>query len=150
MTRLFAAAVRRGRLAASVVGGGAGRRAPASCSWRSTTTGRSSGSAHVLDLDGHWHLEQIAVDPAHGRRGVGAAAARGHPRRGSARRGGPRSDAAGTYADVPWNGPFYAQHGYVELDPLPTWLEPLCQTEQRMDMEQRGRRVAMLCDLTAR
>ena len=27
------------------------------------------GFTHVLDLDGHWHLEQIAVDPAHGRRG---------------------------------------------------------------------------------
>ncbi len=31
------------------------------------------GFTHVLDLDGHWHLEQIAVDPAHGRRGIGAA-----------------------------------------------------------------------------
>ena len=30
------------------------------------------GFTHVLDLDGHWHLEQIAVDPAHGRRGIGS------------------------------------------------------------------------------
>ena len=35
------------------------------------------GFTHVLDLDGHWHLEQIAVDPAHGRPAGRGRAARG-------------------------------------------------------------------------
>lgn len=30
------------------------------------------GFAHVLDLSGRWHLGQIVVDPAHGRRGLGS------------------------------------------------------------------------------
>jgi ribosomal protein S18 acetylase RimI-like enzyme len=36
------------------------------------------GFAHVLDLDGHLHLEQLAVDPVHGRRGVGSALLEGY------------------------------------------------------------------------
>lgn len=31
------------------------------------------GFAHVLLLSGHWHLEQLVVSPAHGRRGLGSA-----------------------------------------------------------------------------
>ena len=106
------------------------------------------GFSHVLELDGHWHLEQIAVDPTHGRRGIGSQLLEATHDELAQR--GVSEVTLRTYADVPWNGPCYAQHGYVELDPLPTWIEPLCQTEQRMDMERHGRRVAMVCDLTAR
>ena len=55
-----------------------------------------------------------------------------------------------TYADVPWNAPFYVRHGYVELDPLPARLEPIRETEQRMGMGRHGRRITMVRDLTAR
>ena len=55
-----------------------------------------------------------------------------------------------TYADVPWNGPFYARHGYVELDPLPPRLVPMRETEERMGMGRYGRRVAMVRDLGVR
>jgi len=53
-----------------------------------------------------------------------------------------------TYADVPWNAPFYAKHGYVELDPLPAHLRPLADTEERMGLPRHGRRVAMVRDLS--
>ncbi len=61
---------------------------------------------------------------------------------------GAREVTLRTYADVPWNAPFCARHGYVELDPLPAWLEPMRQTELRMGMERHGRRIAMVRDLS--
>lgn len=100
------------------------------------------GFAHVLDLDGHWHLEQIAVDPRHGRRGVGATLLDAVHTEVS-RRGGAQVTLM-TYADVPWNAPFYARHGYVELDLLPEHLLPLRENEQRFDLARHGRRVAMV------
>ena len=65
------------------------------------------GFSHVLDLDGHWHLEQIAVDPTHGRRGIGSQLLEATHAELVAR--GASEVTLRTYADVPWNGPFYAQ-----------------------------------------
>ncbi len=67
------------------------------------------GFTHVLDLDGHWHLEQIAVDPAHGRRGIGSQLLEATHAELVAL--GAREVTLRTYADVPWNGPFYASTG---------------------------------------
>jgi GNAT superfamily N-acetyltransferase len=104
------------------------------------------GFSHVLDLDGHWHLEQIAVDPAHGRRGIGSALL--EATHAELFRCGASEVTLRTYADVPWNAPFYAQHGYVELDPLPAHLRPLADTEEQMGLPRHGRRVAMVRDLS--
>ena len=49
-----------------------------------------------------------------------------------------------TYADVPWNAPWYARHGYAVLDPAPEHLQPFREAEQRLGMERHGRRVAMV------
>ena len=104
------------------------------------------GFSHVLDLDGHWHLEQIAVDPAHGRQGIGAALL--EATHDAVRQHGGREVTLTTYADVPWNAPFYARHGYVELDPVPEHLAQIWAGEARFGLAQHGRRVAMLRDLT--
>jgi len=104
------------------------------------------GFTHALDLAGHWHLEQIAVHPQHGRRGIGAALLEAMPDALAAR--GARQVTLRTFADVPWNAPFYARHGYVVLDPLPDHLHPLAETEERMGVTSLGRRVAMVRDLT--
>ncbi|HSO64961.1 MAG TPA: GNAT family N-acetyltransferase [Ornithinibacter sp.] len=101
-----------------------------------------AGFAHVLDLGGHWHLEQIAVDPTHGRRGIGAALLAGVHEE-VARRGG-REVTLTTYADVPWNGPWYAAHGYAVLERLPDRLRPFADAEERLGMQRHGRRVAMV------
>jgi GNAT superfamily N-acetyltransferase len=101
-----------------------------------------TGFAHVLELAGRWHLEQIAVDPPRSRQGAGAALlAAVHEE--VARRGGHEITLM-TYADVPWNGPWYARHGYAVLDPLPDHLLPLRATEERFGMARHGRRVAMV------
>ncbi len=64
-------------------------------------------------LDGNAHIEQVSVLPANMRTGVGraliehlAAWALGH---------GMRSVTLTTFADVPWNAPYYRRLGFVEL-----------------------------------
>jgi GNAT superfamily N-acetyltransferase len=100
------------------------------------------GFAHVLELGGGWHLEQIVVDPAHGRRGLGSALIGGGCREVASRGG--RAVTLRTFADVPWNAPFYARHGFVELVPEPEWMAPLREAEERMGLMRLGRRVAMV------
>ena len=103
------------------------------------------GFAHVLDLGGHWHLEQIAVHPAHGRRGVGGDLLRATHVEVAARGG--REVTLTTYADVPWNAPFYARHGYVECESLPEHLTETWAGEERFGMARHGRRVVMVARL---
>ena len=62
------------------------------------------------------HLEQLSVHPDHGRRGIGRALLRAGCALGRARAATPSSRLA-TYRDVPWNGPFYASEGFVEVGP---------------------------------
>lgn len=100
------------------------------------------GFAHVLDLGGHWHLEQLSVDPGHGRRGVGTALLEA-THAALAAHGIPEVTLM-TYADVPWNAPFYADHGYVELDPVPPHLMPLLESDERWGLSRHGRRVTMV------
>ena len=107
--------------------------------------GSVSGFAQAVRLDdGTVLLEQVSVLPAQGRRGLGGAlvdelcrlvAADGHDRLWLR-----------TYADVPWNAPFYARHGFVPV-PLadePPWMTPLRENEARFGLHRHGQRVAMV------
>jgi ribosomal protein S18 acetylase RimI-like enzyme len=66
------------------------------------------------ELDGTFHIEEIDVHPAHGRRGLGkrlietACAA--------ARRQGYEAITLTTFRDVPWNAPFYEGIGFRVLE----------------------------------
>jgi GNAT superfamily N-acetyltransferase len=100
------------------------------------------GFAHVLALGGGWHLEQLVVDPAHGRRGLGSALIDGVCRV-VASRGGAEVTLR-TFADVPWNAPFYARQGFVELTPEPEWMTPLREVEERIGLMRLGPRLAMV------
>lgn len=59
-------------------------------------------------------VAEIDVLPAWGRRGIGAALL--EQACAWARAAGYRRVTLGTLADVPWNAPFYARHGFVEVD----------------------------------
>ncbi|MEI7036011.1 4-(cytidine 5'-diphospho)-2-C-methyl-D-erythritol kinase [Fulvimonas yonginensis] len=59
-------------------------------------------------------IAEIDVLPAHGRRGVGAALL--EHACAWARAAGYRRVDLGTLADVPWNAPFYARHGFRIVD----------------------------------
>ena len=100
------------------------------------------GFAHALDLDGHWHLDQLAVLPEHGRRGIGSALLEAVHAEVMARGG--TEITLTTYADVPWNAPFYAAHGYAVLQPpLPPHLRSSVEAEEALGMARHGHRVAM-------
>lgn len=71
------------------------------------------GFAMVDLLDGGAHLTQLSVHPDHGRRGIGRALLAAVI--GWARRGGLPAVTLTTFRDVPWNGPFYRRHGFVEM-----------------------------------
>ncbi|MER5424121.1 GNAT family N-acetyltransferase [Streptosporangium roseum] len=73
------------------------------------------GFAMIGRVDGAVHLDQLAVHPDHGRRGVGGRlleAVCDH-----AASAGAAAVTLTTFRDVPWNGPWYAQRGFGVLDP---------------------------------
>jgi GNAT superfamily N-acetyltransferase len=92
------------------------------------------GFAHVLEGDRlertGAHLEQLAVRPGSSRRGHGGALVRASLAETN-RRGHERVTLE-TYADVPWNAPFYSALGFVETGAAP---DPA--------LERYGRRVRM-------
>lgn len=103
------------------------------------------GFIHVLDADGHAHLEQLSVLPTAGRRGygrllVGAAL-------DEARHRGYTRVTLRTYADVPWNAPFYASCGFLESLPETAFQRGLVETETAIGIDRFGRRVQMSVDL---
>ena len=107
----------------------------------------AAGFAHVREVDGGAHLEQLAVRRTAARRGHGRAlvqvalaeaAHRGHAR-----------VTLRTYADVPWNAPFSARLGFVESAPDTDHLRALVDEEARFDLERYGRRVQMTARTSA-
>jgi len=99
---------------------------------------RPVGFALLRELDGACHLEEIDVHPAHGRRGLGARLL--ETVCGWARDAGYPAVTLSTFRDVPWNGPFYARHGFRPLEPteLGPDLRELVEAERgrglRMDL----------------
>jgi GNAT superfamily N-acetyltransferase len=78
------------------------------------------GLCRIDPLGAGAHLEQLSVHPDHGRRGLGRALLRAGLEWAAAREY-PELTLT-TYRDVPWNGPFYASEGFVELGPADEWL----------------------------
>ncbi|MGP4025011.1 GNAT family N-acetyltransferase [Actinomadura sp. 3N407] len=71
------------------------------------------GFAAVEDVDGAAHLEQISVRGDLTGRGIGARLLDAVMAR-AAVAGSPGVSLL-TFRDVPWNGPWYARHGFAEL-----------------------------------
>jgi len=99
------------------------------------------GFAHVLYLDGSAHLQQLAVHPEAMSQGVGTALIEAACR--TAHREGHRKLSLTTFADVPWNAPFYARRGFAEV-PAPAPYQQRLRAEERANgYDRHGIRVVM-------
>ncbi|GAA4751984.1 GNAT family N-acetyltransferase [Modestobacter marinus] len=111
--------------------------------WRVLVAGRPVAGFAVLELvDGAVHLEQLSVHPAHGRRGIGAALLAATVE--AARQHGADRVTLLTYADVPWNAPYYARHGWEVTPELTPGLRALRSREVELGLDRHGPRVAMV------
>ena len=99
------------------------------------------GYVQLDEVDGLAHVQEIAVLPSHMRRGLGIAlldaacawaGEHGYP-----------AVTLCTYAEVPWNGPFYARRGFVELEELTPGLVVLRDWERDSGLDDLGPRFVM-------
>lgn len=97
---------------------------------------------------GHLHLDELAVHPAHGRRGLGRRLVEQVIEEAA------RRELAGvsltTFADLPWNGPFYAGMGFRSLadDELNDFLRDVLALERGKGLTQRVAMVHSACGET--
>ena len=101
--------------------------------------------AHVIEIDGHHHLEQLAVHPKHMRQGIGTELVYAAVDM-VASLGGTDLTLI-TFADVPWNAPFYQSLGFDVVAPPPR-LDPLLKVERDLGLVRGGRRVVMSRTIT--
>jgi GNAT superfamily N-acetyltransferase len=87
------------------------------------------------------HLDQLSVHPEHGRRGIGRTLLRAGI--GWAEAHDFRELTLATYRDVPWNGPFYASEGFVEIAPADDWLVAHALAPEDPVMARYGARIVM-------
>lgn len=106
------------------------------------------GFARLEIVDGHAHLEQLSVDPARGRQGVGArllaAACRWAVDQGHT------AITLCTFADLSWNAPFYTRHGFTSVAEaeLTPELRGLRARERELGLDSLGPRTAMIKPLS--
>ena len=103
------------------------------------------GFARVGTLDGLAHLSALAVVPGSMRRGLGTALLDAACQ--WAREQGYPAITLTTFADVAWNGPFYAARGFVPVDePEPNSgpeLRAVRERERSAGLDDAGRRIVM-------
>ena len=110
-----------------------------------TASGPAVGFVHVIAGDNFAHLEQLSVLPSHGRRGHGRALV--EAAKLEAKRRGEHRMTLRTFADVPWNAPFYATCGFVESESATEFHRRLVQVEIGLGLPLHGRRVEMTARL---
>jgi GNAT superfamily N-acetyltransferase len=100
------------------------------------------GFAFVEHVGEYAHLDELDVDPRHGRRGVGSALVRTVC--AWAKEHGFPGVTLTTFRDIPWNAPFYRRLGFDELNPneLTPVLHALVRKEAKRGL-QPSRRVVM-------
>ena len=79
-----------------------------------TVAGTVVGFAAAGRMGRELHLHELSVARAHQGKGIGATLLRALAI--DARNCGVRAITLNTYRDIAWNGPFYARHGFVEVE----------------------------------
>jgi GNAT superfamily N-acetyltransferase len=100
------------------------------------------GYARLEVVDGRAHLEGLSVRPRFMRQGRGSelvlaacdwAVAHGYP-----------EITLCTFAEVPWNGPFYTKLGFTELTEVTPGLRARREVERTLSLDAMGRRVVLI------
>jgi GNAT superfamily N-acetyltransferase len=97
------------------------------------------------EKDGLAYVEQLAVVPKVMKQGLGGALL--ERAYAWARERGYPAMLLTTYADVPWNAPYYAKRGWVEISDLGPDLKAQRDKEIRLGLDGTGRRVVMRREL---
>ena len=102
--------------------------------------------ALVEKVDGNTHIEQLSVHPDHARRGLGRALIE-HIAARAAAEGAPALTLT-TFAEVPWNAPYYERCGFRRLagDELTPGLREIRRVESAHGLD-RWPRVCMRREL---
>ena len=101
-------------------------------------TGDAIGFALVSLRGGTLYLDQISVHPDHGQRGIGASLLTRVVDEAKNRR--LRRVTLSTFRDLPWNGPFYAKHGFREIkrSDMADWMLELERIQaEELDVSKR-------------
>ena len=99
------------------------------------------GFARIDLIAGEPYLSQLSVHPSAMRRGLGSALLEASV--AWAQQHGHDSLALATFRDVAWNAPFYAQHGFVEVDADTPALRAVARHEDELGIAKFGARVLM-------
>jgi ribosomal protein S18 acetylase RimI-like enzyme len=91
------------------------------------------GFAVAWVVDGEGHLDELAVVPEHGRRGVGRALVDQVVAWTMAQ--GLTSITLTTFRDVPWNAPYYETLGFHVVSPLTPALQALIDQQATWGLE---------------
>ncbi|MEU8120003.1 GNAT family N-acetyltransferase [Spirillospora sp. NPDC049024] len=105
------------------------------------------GFAAVEEVDGAAHLEQISVRGDLTGRGIGVLLLEEVKARAAA--AGAPGVSLLTFRDVPWNGPWYARHGFAEL-PEERWgpgIRTYWDAEIKAGLHELGPRLVMWAPL---
>lgn len=110
--------------------------------WVIEEAGKPVAFALAWARPGALHLREIDVLPAHGGRGLGVALIE-RVRREAASRNAAQVTLT-TFADVPWNRPYYERRGFTVIarDRAPGWLARILESEVAAGLH-RWPRVAM-------
>jgi ribosomal protein S18 acetylase RimI-like enzyme len=101
----------------------------------------AAGFACVEIVDGAAHLQQLAVLPSEGRRGLGTALVTAVCEWARAR--GFDTVTLTTFRDVAWNAPFYQGLGFEPVSELGPGLAAIRQHEKAIGDDDFGPRIAM-------
>lgn len=108
--------------------------------------GEVLGFARLLEVGDTLHLEQLSVRPDRARQGIGAALVAAVLADAADR--GFRAVTLRTFADVPWNAPFYERFGFRTVaDSASDFHDELVRTEERLGLLEHGERVHMIATI---
>jgi GNAT superfamily N-acetyltransferase len=104
------------------------------------------GFVRIDEVDGLAYVAEIAVIPKWMRQGIGTRLLERACE--WARRHDYPAITLTTYADVPWNGPYYASRGFVEVAEPTDGLAAVRQRERDAGLDDVGRRIVMRRELS--